>query len=114
MAYRYDVTCEQYASFGDTLYWLDDNLAAVDLTGFTALMLVKDSSGNTIVTLSTANGRIVLGGKAGSIARSLPPAVTGTLAAGEYSYDLILTSPGGEATKLYRGTFTVNASLSHV
>jgi hypothetical protein len=81
----------------------------VDVTGYTAAMDVKNSptSETTIVVLSTDNGRITVGTTNGKFTLSLSAATTTGLAAGQYVYDLEVTSPGGVVTRLLEGGFTV-------
>lgn len=81
----------------------------VNITGYSANMIVRNSptSATSIVTLSTANGRISVGGTNGEFALSLSAAETTALAAGQYVYDLEVTSPGGIVTRLLEGGFIV-------
>jgi hypothetical protein len=81
----------------------------VNVTGYSANMIVRNSptSATAIVTLSTANGRIVSGSTNGEFVLSLSAAQTTALAAGQYVYDLEVTSPGGVVTRLLEGGFIV-------
>jgi len=82
----------------------------VDVSGYDANMVVKNSptSTSSIVTLSTFNGRIVMGGANGTFTLNLTATETAALPAGQYVYDIELTAPnGGIVTRLLEGGFIV-------
>jgi hypothetical protein len=85
-----------------------------NLTGYSASMTVRDSTDATIVSLTTVNSRITLGGSAGTITLTIPAANTATLTPGTYDYDLTLTSGGGTITRLIEGVFTVSEAETQV
>lgn len=98
-------------TFSITLTWNADG-AVVDLTGYTAAMDLC-RGGAALYTLSTANGRIALGGAAGTIALTISATDTaGSFSAGDYRYDLILTSGGGVKTPLLSGVATAVTGLT--
>jgi hypothetical protein len=86
----------------------------MDLSGYTALMEVSDSDDTLVLTLSTGNSRISLGGAAGTITLTDDDADTEALDPGTYDYDLTLTSSGGTTTRLIEGVFTVKAAVTQV
>ncbi len=102
------------ATFSVTLTWETGSTpAAVDLTGYTAAMDIRSGEGGTLLlTLSTSNSRITLGGAAGTIALTITAADTAALTEGLYEYDLLLTSGGGVVTPLVAGTVTVVAGVT--
>ena len=77
----------------------------LDLTGSTARMQVRDEAGALLDELSTANGRIALGGSAGTVDVLFPASVTAAIVAESGVYDLEITPPTGpdETWKLARG-----------
>ena len=83
-----------------------------NLTNYTATMTVRPFLGATTTTLvaSTANGKITLGGTAGTITINLS-AVDTTLKAESYVYDLILNS-GSVITRILEGQFIVTAGVT--
>jgi hypothetical protein len=83
----------------------------VDLTGYTADMKIVDLDGSLLIELSTSNGRITLGGVAGTIDLLITATDTKNLIAKTYVYDLLLTS-GAVVTGLLRGSVTVTLSVS--
>ena len=83
-----------------------------DLTNYIAVMTVRPFLGSTTVTLlaTTANGKITLGGTAGTITINLS-AVDTTLKAEPYVYDLVLNS-GSQITRILEGQFIVTAGVT--
>ena len=83
-----------------------------DLTNYIAVMTVRPFLGATTTTLvaSTANGKITLGGTAGTITVNLSAEDT-TLKAQPYVYDLMLDS-GSEITRALEGQFIVTAGVT--
>lgn len=65
----------------------------------------------TTVVATTANGRITLGGIAGSVTVSIDATTTGAIAAGRYAYDLVLTS-GATVTRILEGKFVVTGAVT--
>jgi len=103
------------ATWDVTLGPITNGTAVVDLTGYDARLMARESYPGTVVALSmgTADGSIVLGGTAGTI--RLVQTATQTAALGsatgqvqtQYVYDLELQSGGGEVTRLLQGIITV-------
>lgn len=65
----------------------------------------------TTVVATTANGRITLGGIAGSVTVSIDATTTGAIGAGRYAYDLVLTS-GATVTRILEGKFVVTGAVT--
>ena len=65
----------------------------------------------TTVVATTANGRIALGGIAGSVTVNLNATTTGAIGAGRYVYDLVLTS-GSVVTRILEGKFIVTGAVT--
>lgn len=89
---------------------------AVDLTGYNALMQVRqgyNGAANVNVDLSlssTLNGNgsgITLGGTAGTIGLVINGPDTANLTFNEAVYDIVLTSSSGARTKFIKGFFTL-------
>ena len=83
-----------------------------DLTNYTATMTVRPFLGSTTTTLlaTTTNGKITLGGVAGSITVNLS-AVDTAISAEPYVYDLVLNS-GSIITRVLEGQFIVTAGAT--
>lgn len=114
MAAKYDIVCDQGATFSRELKWLDDSANPVNLTGYTARMQVRDEadSSTAALSLTTENSRIALGGTAGTITLLVSATDTAAVTAGEYVYDLEIVSGAGTVTRLIQGCFTVDAEVT--
>ena len=107
---RLNLICERGANFSAVLTWKTEALALVNLTGYTAEMDVRVSrsdTGTQVLTLTTANSRITLGGAAGTITLTISAADTAALTAQTAWYDLIVTSGAGTVTRLFEGVFII-------
>lgn len=96
------------ATFNLTPRWKIDG-SYVNVTGYSATLTVRNSpsSSTSIIVLSSANGRITVGGTNGQFTLALTAAETGALTPGNYVYDLEVTAPNGTVTRLLEGGFTV-------
>lgn len=104
---QYDITIEQGATFERTLTWNDQNGSPINLTGYTARMHVRRThydNGTPLLTLTTENGGITLGGAAGTIALTVSATATSAVTAASGVYDLELVSAGGRVTRLLEGS----------
>jgi hypothetical protein len=101
--------------YGDTLNrtitWKDSSNVAINLTGYTARMQIRTPQGELILTLSTTDSSIVLGGSAGTI-QLVAAATTMQFATTLYLYDLVLTSGSGVKTTILAGRFTLNQKVT--
>ena len=73
----------------------------------------KTTAASTVLTLSTANSRITLGGAAGTVTLSVS-ATDMDIDAGQYTYTLELTSASGEVTRLLMGAFVVRPDVFRI
>lgn len=107
-----NLVCYQGASFDYSLTWRT-NGTAVNLTGYSARMQVRESydSGTAVVSITAGTG-ITLGGTAGSIILELGPTTTAGVPSGQYVYDLELITSGGYVTRLLEGNFTVDPEVT--
>ncbi|NVN99298.1 MAG: hypothetical protein HXX17_08240 [Geobacteraceae bacterium] len=115
-AATYDLIIEQGATLQQTFYWTDSAGAAVNLTGYTAQMMVKanyaDSGAVALLTLTSAGGTIVLTAGTGKIDLLVPPATTQALTFTKAIYDLELTSAGGVVTRLVQGNVFLSKEVT--
>ena len=110
----YNIIADQGSTFTRQLTWNDSAGSAINLTGYTARMDVRtsiDAAGAATLSLTTENGRIVLGGTAGTIDLSVAGTATAAVVAGDYVYDLELVS-GSTITRLVQGTFTLRGEVT--
>lgn len=115
MSGRYDLTVEQGATFGLSLTWKDAAGTPIDLTGYSARAHIRSmtQSASTLLEMTTANSRIVLGGPAGTIVLSASSAVTAALAAPiDAVWDLELESGAGTVTRLLEGNVHIDPEVT--
>jgi tRNA threonylcarbamoyladenosine modification (KEOPS) complex Pcc1 subunit len=112
-ATTYDILIEQGATFSQVITYKESGVA-VNLTGYTARMQVRSTleSATTVVELTTANGRIALGGTAGTITLTISATDTAGLTAGRGVYDLELVSGSGIVTRLLQGVATISRNVT--
>lgn len=108
----HDITCYQGATFDYSLTY-KTNGTAVNLTGYTARMQVRETydSTGTVFSLTSGSG-ITLGGTAGTIELNISAADTAGAAHGQYAYDLELVSAGTTVTRLMEGYFFINPEVT--
>jgi hypothetical protein len=114
IAGTYNFICNQGATFKRELTWTDSSNTAINLTSYTARMHVRTNvtSNTTLVTLTTENGRISLGGANGKVNLTIDAETTANIASGLYVYDLEVVSSGNEVTRLIEGNFKVTAEVT--
>lgn len=106
-----NLICYQGATFDYLLTWKTSG-TAVDLTGYTARMQVREDFTSSTAVLSLTNGSgITLGGTAGTILLATSAGTTAALAAGDYVYDLELVN-SNIVTRLVQGKFTVDPEVT--
>lgn len=112
MSAKYNLTCDQATTFNFQFQIKNDN-TPWNLTSYSATMTVRPFVGasTTTVVASTANGRITLQGGNGRVTVTIPASVTEGIAAGRYSYDLVLDS-GSVVTRILEGKFTVTGAVT--
>ena len=112
-ATTYDILIEQGATYSQLVTYKESGVA-VNLTGYTARMQVRSTleSATTVVELTTANGRIALGGAAGTITLTISATDTASLTAGRGVYDLELVSGSGIVTRLLQGVATISRNVT--
>ena len=109
-----DLVIEQGATFYQPLRWKDSNGDPIDLTNYTARMQIRRNYETDVVIteLTTENGRIELGGAAGTINLIIPAAITEALDFSEAVYDLELEDQDGHLTRLLQGQMTLSREVT--
>jgi hypothetical protein len=109
---KYNLVCDQATTF-NFQFQIKNDSTPWDLTGYTGVMTVRPFVGasTTTVVASTANGRMVLTALTGRINVTLDATTTGNIAAGRYSYDLVLDS-GSSVTRILEGKFIVTGAVT--
>jgi hypothetical protein len=109
---QYEITCYQGADY-DKTFTVSQGGTALNFTGYTSRMQVRNSTDATAILLSLTNGSgIVLGGTAGTIAVTISNAQSAAIASGSYAYDLELISGGSQVTRLLQGAFNVVGNVT--
>lgn len=110
---KYNMVCPQGSTFSQELTY-SINSVNVNLTGYSARMQVREkhTSTSTILSLTTANGGISLGGSAGTITITISATTTAGLAAKEYVYDIELVSSSSIVTRIIEGKFIVTPEVT--
>lgn len=114
IAGTYDMVIDQGATLSRTVTWKDSAKTPINLTGYSARMQVRPETASTIVIieLTTANGRIALGGALGTVTMTVSAADTSALVPGRYVYDLELVSGAGVVSRLIMGNFVVRGEVT--
>ena len=107
---RYNLSVYKGTTFTLSPVWKVNNVA-VDITGYTADLQVRDVSNNLITEMSTSNGRAVISGALGQVTVTLTATQTNALTAGNYTYALNLTDTASNVYQILNGAFVVNASV---
>jgi hypothetical protein len=109
----YNITAYQGANF-DRTFTISQGGTALNLTGYTSAMQVREAADSTatLLSLSTGGSGIVLGGTAGTIAVAVTSTQSAAIPAGSFAYDLEITSSGGEVTRLLQGSFNVQGNVT--
>ncbi len=112
---KYTLKIYKGATFDITMTWkTGDPPAPVDLTGCSARLQIRASVDSTVAAadLSTSNGKIILGGTAGTIRLVLSAAETSALGLEAGVYDLEIISAGGLVTRLLQGRVKTYAEVT--
>jgi hypothetical protein len=109
---KYNLVCDQATTFNFQFQILN-NQTPLNLTGYTGTMTVRPFVGasTTTVVASTANGLMVFDAANGRVTVTISATTTGAIAAGRYSYDLVLTS-GVTVTRYLEGKFIVTGAVT--
>ena len=113
-AASYDFQIEQGATLLKPIVWKDSAGVAVNLTGYSAKMQIRQSASSTdvLLELSTANSRISITALTGTITLIFSAAVTAAIDWSRGRYDLELTSSDGTVTRLIEGQISVSKEVT--
>ena len=103
------------ATFSEQIEWKDENAIAIDLTGFTARLHMRDTLEATtpFLTLTTENGGITLGGAAGTVDLLASATATSAISATSGVYDLELVAGDGVTViRLLEGLVTISPEVT--
>ena len=114
MAGQKNFEVDQNATFSFVVEYKDDNGNAIDLTGASAKMQVRDVKGGTklAVTLTSPSGGIVINGPLGKVTVTLTPTQTNKLFYPKSVYDIMVVDSNANKIKLLEGFLTLNRSVT--
>lgn len=114
----YRMNCDQGATFERTLTIYNPSVGnasatPVDLTNYSARMQVRPETdaSEVMVELTTENGRLTLGGAAGTIDIEIEASVTETFDV-DGVYDLKIYNNAGKVYRVIRGRFVVEPEVT--
>jgi hypothetical protein len=118
---RVDLALDENADFvlSPPWVWLSAAGAAIDLTGYTAQMMIRQDRADAaaLLTLTQASG-ITLGATAGTIVVTVTQAQVNALVTALVAtrlvayYDLLLTSPGSVHTRFSEGLVSIDRAAT--
>ena len=113
-AVKYKLAIEQGATFYVTFTRKNSDGTPVDLTGCTARMQVRTAinSPDVLLELTTENGRIVLGGAAGTVVLTVDAATTESIDWLYGVYDLEVVTASGFVRRLLYGAVSVSPGVT--
>ena len=105
---------EKGATYRHTLYWKDALNVAINLTGCTAKLQVRETinSGVILLELSTTNSGLVITPLTGRIDLYVSDEATTTLVGIGGVYDLEIYFSNGDTTRLIEGKVTFKAEVT--
>ncbi|OZI17919.1 hypothetical protein [Bordetella genomosp. 7] len=109
----YDLHIDQGATFRLLFTWKDSEGEPVDLSGCEARMQMRYIHPDDLVlSLSTGDGDIVLGGTAGTVELKLEPERTAPLTQLTGAYDLEIVYQGGDIVRLLQGRWFISREVT--
>jgi hypothetical protein len=110
---KYNFICPQGSTFSKSLTWTIDN-SPVNLQNYSARMQVRETyfAQDTIVSLTSPDEGITLGGTAGTISIYIDSDVTTEFPPGTFVYDLEVVSGASTVTRLIEGSFIVSPEVT--
>lgn len=106
---------EQGATFRKVLTLKDSSGSLINLTGYPSAEMdlrKNQDDGTEVTTLTTANGRIALGGSAGTITLEISNTDTAALIVGDGVYDLELVDSSNKVLRIMEGTYSIRGNVS--
>ena len=114
MAGQKNFEVDQNATFNFITEYKDSSNNAIDLTGASAKMQIRDTKGGSklAVTLTSPSGGIIIDGPNGKLTIKLTPTQTSKLFYPKSSYDIMVIDSNGNKIKLLEGFMTLNRSVT--
>lgn len=114
MAGQKNFEVDQNATFSFILEYKDEDGNAIDLSGASAKMQIRDTKGGNklAVTLTSPSGGIVIDGPLGKLTIKMTPTQTNKLFYPKSSYDVMVVDSNANKIKLLEGFMTLNRSVT--
>jgi hypothetical protein len=114
MAVQKNFEVDQNTTFTFIVEYKDSNGNAVNLTGASAKLQVRDTKGGTklAVSLTSPSGGITIDAALGKLTVKMTPTQTSKLFYPKSEYDLMLTDSNFNKTKLLEGFITLSRSVT--
>jgi hypothetical protein len=114
MAGQKNFEVDQNATFSFIVEYKDENDNAIDLTGASAKMQVRDTKGGSklAVTLTSPSGGITIDAPNGKLTVKMTPTQTSKIFYPKSSYDVMVVDSNGNKIKLLEGFMTLNRSVT--
>lgn len=110
---RLNLICPQGSTFKKTFKVYDENNAAVDLTGYTGAMQARKKYTSTSflfqATTDVGGGMTI---SSNIISVNVPYSDTTLFPAGDYVWDIEITSPANDRDRILQGTLTVTPEVT--
>lgn len=116
-AFKLNIKLDQGATNRKLVTWkTGDPALPVDLTGCTATAQLRSTVTSTEVlgTLSTALGTIILGGNTGTVELIFKPELTIGVSWRSAVYDMEITFPNTDITRLLEGAIALSPEVTRV
>lgn len=113
-AAQYDFEIEQGATLRKPFVWKDSAGVAVNLTGYTAKMQVRQSAASetVLLELSNTNGMLTITPLTGTVTMVFSASTTADIDWKRGKYDLEMTAVDGTVTRLLEGEITVSREVT--
>lgn len=114
MAGQKNFEVDQNATFTFIVEYKDNTGAAINLTGASAKLQVRDTKGGSKLafTLTSPSGGITIDAPNGKLTVRMTPTQTNKLFYPKSAYDLMLTDSNSVKTKLIEGFLTLSRSVT--
>jgi len=110
----YDITIYQGATFSLEFEYKDGNDVAVDLTGYTAQMQIREENTHAVLLDLTTTAGITITAAVGKVGIIITAAQSAVLEAQNAEYDLLIKSSSGTVTYLLRGAFVITPRVTRM
>ena len=114
MAVQKNFEVDQNTTFTFVVEYKDSNGSAINLTGYSAKLQVRDTKGGAklAVSLTSPSGGITIDAALGKLTVKMTPTQTSKLFYPKSEYDLMLTDSNFNKTKLLEGFITLSRSVT--